>query len=103
MIYLSSASKEFLRTTVSGKRAGRVLDPTSDPVFFAFLPEVDLQPTGTDWVAGEWEVVATTFVARCLVGPGGAKELAPGTYYAWIKISDSLETPVRAFDVVRVE
>lgn len=105
MIYLSSASTEYLRTTVSGTRAGLPINPTTDPVSFAFLVSPTAVPAATDWVAGSWETVATTYVARVLVGPGtgSAIALTSGTYYAWIRISDTVETPVRAFDTVVVE
>ena len=57
-----------------------------------------VDPVGGDYKTSSWETDATTtpntYLARCLVGPGGTVALAAGTYEVWVKITDSPEIPV---------
>jgi hypothetical protein len=51
-----------------------------------------------DWKAATWDPpnpASSRYFAQCLVGPGGATTLAAGTWYVWVKITDSPEIPVR--------
>lgn len=93
---------------VSAVRSGTSVDPTANTVQAAFLtePPEEASPESGDWKTASWETNATTtpdqYAAKCLVGPGGAVTLTPGTYYVWVKITDSPEIPVEYSGVIRV-
>lgn len=98
----SNTSLEYLRVPVTAYVNGVAIDPTNDPVYFAFMPPGSTPVTG-DFVAGGWETWADgTHYARALVGPGGGKVLTPGAYRIWIKITDSPEVPIRDIDALTI-
>lgn len=97
MLSISSLSTVHLRIPVRGELAGAPVDPTGDAVAVALVAgSADPQPA--DWIAGSWEADARlappTYYARVLVGPGGDKALAKGSYNAWVRLSDPPEVPV---------
>lgn len=98
---LSSASLEYVRVPVSATVNGAKIDPTTDAVKFAFKSD-GTTPVSGDFVTGSWETAVTgsttTYLARCLVGPGGTTTLTAATYRVWVKITDSPEVPIRAVD-----
>lgn len=70
---------------------GSDVDPTAEPVSLAF-PLVDQPPTV--WYSGSWDDDDGTYFAQCLVGPGGAVELAIEEYDVYVKVDTSPEVPV---------
>ena len=60
-------------------------------------------PTDDGWLDGFWLGSQTSpYLAAIAVGPGGAITLKPGTYTAWIKITDNPTVPVAAVDTLRI-
>jgi hypothetical protein len=95
-VRVSELSLETLRFPVFADSGGAIHNPTGAVVELAFIPEAATNPAGGDWTAGGWDsTVIGTYVATFLVGPGGAKALAPGTYYVWIRITEAPEAVVR--------
>jgi hypothetical protein len=81
-------------------------DPTTDVVQFQFvnggLPARS-HPTEGGWVDGFWITrAAGTILACVLVGPGGAVELDPGTWAAWMRVVDNPTVPVAPVDVLTI-
>jgi len=105
MIIQSSSLAYVAANNVQGKVSGAYVDPTTDTVKFAFLPD-DVQPTPSDWVAGSWEtevgLSGPVYNAICLVGPGGTITLSPGTYRTYIQVIDNPEIPVLFVDLLQV-
>ena len=100
---ISAISTEYVKVRVSQTTAGTVYNPTSDVVQFAFLTSQSATPITSDWKSGSWETAGTRYYARCLIGPSGTVVLAKGTYYVWLKITDSPEIPVRLIGQVRID
>ncbi len=96
------ATLQYLRVAVKATVNGNTAyNPTSDTVQFGFQLETTYTPTQapTVWYAGSWETVGSgsqvSYVARCLVGPGGTfTPTAETDYWFWVKITDSPEIPV---------
>lgn len=78
---------------MSATKLGLPYNPTSKTVQLAF--PVSGQAPAT-WVDGTWETTPSQYLARALVGPGGAIQLDPGTYDVYVKITDDPEIPVVA-------
>lgn len=104
----SASSLAHVLADVSARRSGAVVDPTADTVQVAFLtsaPDV-ASPASGDWKTASWETNATTdpdrYTAVCLVGTGGAVALTAGTYYMWVRVFDSPETPAIYSGIVKV-
>lgn len=91
----SSESLEFVNVTVKATDAGVPANISGDTVAFAFTYR-DAEPA--TWVTGAWAsttpLPSGAYTARCLVGPGGAITLTPGTYTVSVKVTDSPEIPV---------
>ena len=68
-------------------------DPTSFAVRVAVLAD-GVRPEAGDWHAAEWRTIDGVPHASILVGPGGAVELEPGAYHAWVEITAPPEKPV---------
>jgi hypothetical protein len=74
-------------------------DPTGDTVQMAFLqdPPEEAAPASGDWKTASWTTLTSTnparYKAKCLVGPGGVITLTAGTWWVWVKVTDSPETP----------
>ena len=94
MMTLTSAATDFFHVPVAARTAdGRPVDPSADPVAFAFLPEA-LTPGPADWHPGVWEPSGPDgWVAKILIGPG-ALALPAGPYVAWCKVTDNPTVPV---------
>lgn len=96
------ATLQYLRVTVKATVNGNTsYNPTADTVQFGFQAETAYSSTQapSSWVAGSWETVGSgaqvSYVARCLVGPGGTfVPTAETDYWVWVKITDSPEIPV---------
>lgn len=104
----SATSLEEVLAVVSADRGGAAVNPTANTVQIAFItsPPETASPGASDWKTASWETDTTTdpdeYSAKCLVGPGGAVTLTAGTYYAWVKITDSPEVPVKYSGIVKV-
>ena len=98
MLSLSVLSLEYVLVPVSAKENGVAVDISGDVVALAFTLQ-DVAPLSGDWEAATWETDATTtpdtYLAKCLVGPGGAATLSAGTYDVYVKVTDSPEIMVR--------
>lgn len=99
----SVLATEFVMALVAVKKNGVYVDPTGDTAEMSF-PAVGSPPV--NWFAGSWETDHSTgtprYYAQCLVGPGGAVELAVGKYEVFLKVSDNPETPVRKLGVLSI-
>lgn len=91
-LQLSHLSREFVLVPVVVVLEGETVDPTEDPVEFAFPAPGEDPET---WIGGTWEEGTDGFLARCLVGPGGSIELDPGRYRVWVRFTDEAEVPVK--------
>jgi hypothetical protein len=98
MLIQSVLSVEYVKVPVSAEESGAAVDITADVVEMAF-PLQDVAPVSGDWETAAWETDATTtpdtYLARCLVGPGGAATLVVGTYDVYVRVTDTPEVVVR--------
>lgn len=109
-VRLSPLTLERVRFPVQADSAGYPYDPTGATVEAAFMGGDGYQsganPESGDWKAAAWDTTLIgTYVAGCLVGPGGAATLEPGTYRCWVRITDATagETVVRQVGTLLVE
>lgn len=94
----ASTSLEYVPVPVTAMVNGSPYNPTNDPVYMLFTSTFDAPTAGSsDWKAATWTTGTTqgTYLANCLIGPGGTLTLTPGVYQVWIKITDSPEVPIR--------
>lgn len=85
----SALSQTRIRTTVSASTGGEVYNPLHTALAYAFLAGASARPTDADWKPGNWDVTSIrSYVAECLVGPGGTVQLAKGRYYRWLRVTD---------------
>lgn len=107
MLIRPAQSLEFMLVPVAGSVAGVTLDPTTDPVGFAFLPEGSPVTVSTTFITGDWETDATSsaspiYYARLLVGPTGDYQPTAGTSVdTYVKVTDSPEAPIEKAGTVR--
>lgn len=81
-------SLEQVTFSVFADSAGTVYNPTSATVSAAFMSS-SAKPQAGDWKAASWDTsLIGTYRAGCMVGTGGAAQLAAGEYYAWLRIVD---------------
>lgn len=95
---LSAASLEYVQAFVTATVQGAPYNPTSDAVAFAFIAP-GTSPVGAQWYSGSWDSTSAnsgtnSYIAQCLVGPGGTVQLAAGSYQVWVQITDNPEVPV---------
>jgi len=106
----SVAALQYIRVAVHAIVNGNAsYNPTVDTVQFGFLNEAtnSSSTAPSSWLAGSWETQVisgqTTYVAKCLVGPGGTFVPAANTnWWTWAKISDNPEVPVLFVGELRV-
>lgn len=90
---VSTLSRQYIAVPVTNL-LDLTADPTADTVEMAFKqgPAV---PASGDWKAASWGTFGGQHVALCLIGPsGGEVELAAGTWWPWVKLTDAPEAPV---------
>src|SRR5215213_2781554 len=98
---ISAQSKEYLKIPVSARDNSGIINPTGDPVAFAFLAPESPPVGGTTWTSGDWETATgfgtgdPVYKARCLIGPGGAVALAAGSYDVWVRVGHNTEVVMR--------
>lgn len=104
MLTIAAASLEYVRVPVTATAAGLPVDPTSDSVAMAFMPNPTTQPGSGDWHTASWDTgtFGGRYIAQCLIGPGGGVQLNPATWWVWVKIVDSPEVPVRAAGTLQI-
>ena len=98
-IAVSHLSLQYVGVPVKATASdGTVLNPTADTVQMAFMPQATQVPQNTDWQSASWATrsnnILEPYAAQCLVGPGGAIQLAIGTYIIYVKVTGSPEIPV---------
>ena len=95
---MSQLATLYWRVPVAATTSGTTYNPTGDTVQFAFMPTATQVPGNSDWVSGSWETGTASllypYTARCLVGPAGTINPGLGTFYMYLKITDSPEIPV---------
>ena len=94
---VSQASLQYIQAGVTATLPSGAYNPTSDTVQFAFAAP-GASVLGAQWWTGSWASTEptgpNTYIAQCLVGPGGTVQLAPGPYQVWVQITDNPEVPV---------
>ncbi len=94
-----ASSTETIRARISAKASGAAVDPTGFTVTMAFAA-TDTAPTAasSSWKAATWDTdtttTPTTYRAQAAIGPSGVQELTAGTYYLFVKVTASGETPI---------
>jgi hypothetical protein len=105
VLTISSASKEYVRVPVAARSSGAAIDTTADTVVMAFLAGAG-PPESGDWKSASWDTDATTYpptyLAQCLIGPGGTVTLTAGVWTVWVKVTDSPEIPVKRAGQVKI-
>lgn len=96
-----ATSLEYVWQQVNATRIdGTVINPTSDTVQMAFVPQPTSGPP-PDPVPGQLNTAiwgtgpGPTYWAGCLVGPGGTIQLTQGSYVIAVKVTDNPEVPVK--------
>jgi hypothetical protein len=96
---------EYVRIGVSAFINGAKHDPTGDVVKFAFMPNQVQVPQSSDWKTGSWESSSSIlypYKARCLIGPNGVINPAPGDYVVYLQVTDNPEVPVVTVGTITV-
>ena len=92
----SSLATDTIPYRYTLKTDGNPVDPTANPVSFAFMLDDVTKPGATDWVSGTWETWTATGAdtpyraVTPSIGPAGAvTSLAARTqpYYPWIRVT----------------
>jgi hypothetical protein len=77
---------------------GNAYNPTTVPVYIAFMPQATQVPQPSDWQTALWATrssdILEPYAAFCLVGPTGTIQLGIGTYVLYVKVTDNPEIPV---------
>lgn len=106
MITQSALSLEYVQAAITATAMGTPVNPTSNPVAFAFTVGT-AQPATGDWKTGAWDgtqprTPGNAYIAHCLVGPGGTVTLSVGKYTMWVRITDTPEIPVVPFGLLHI-
>jgi hypothetical protein len=93
-----SVNTTFIPCRVTpGKASGVRTNPTTVPVFMAFMQDGG-EPGAGDWNDAIWDTDNTgsepIYEARCLIGPAAPVALTDGSYRVWVKVADSPEVVV---------
>lgn len=102
-IYGSSLENVPFTVTANG-----TINPTAGTVTMAFIQSAPpTQPAASAYVGGSWQGTVSPYVALCSVqgtaSTGAAAiTLSSGLWYAWIKLSDAPEAPVKYAGVLQV-
>lgn len=104
LLSLPSITLEYVRIPVTASSQGLFVNPTTNTVQMAFIVGSSAPQSG-DWKTATWDQTAqptTTYVAQCLVGPGGTITLAVGQYQVWLKLIDLPEIIERPAGVLNI-
>jgi len=101
MLEISTASLQYVKVPILATKGGVSFDPSGDTVQMAFGTSEHIGESPT-WCTASWEDAASGHLARCLVGTGGAATLTAGTYWVFVKVTDSPEAPVVMAGPIRV-
>lgn len=90
----SAGSTEYLTFDTAALGIGGLsVNPTSDPVYIAFM-QGTAAPQPGDWQQAQWVSPQAPYQIEFLVGPsGGAYSLAAGQYRVWLMIVDNPSRP----------
>jgi hypothetical protein len=96
---MSAMSTQYILVPIEGRDDNGIINPTTFPVEFAFLPQDTTPSALTTWHAGTWYTVSQDFLpniykAAILIGPSTAVVLTPGSWDVWIRITHAVEQPV---------
>lgn len=100
----SALSLEYVLVPVKATVSGAPIDISTDVVKMAFVAP-GMAPVTGDWKTSDWETEPSspkTYLARCLVGPGGTVTLAAGSFDIYVKVTDAPEIPARKVDTLVV-
>lgn len=87
---------------------GQHLNPTADPVSFAFMPNpANANPGTSDWKPGSWYTsINGGYTAQVLVGPanGGVVPVpvGAGLWNVWIRVTDNPQVPIWQIDTLQL-
>lgn len=104
-----ATSTETIRSgAITADAAGAAVDPTGFTVTVACTATDTAPAAGSSaWKAATWDTNLTTtpatYRAQAAIGPSGVQELAAGTWWLFVKVTASGETPIipsGAFKVV---
>lgn len=106
-IGISHLSLQYVGIPVTATTtSGAAYNPTSDTVQMAFMPQATQFPSSGDWKTATWGTDTSNllfpYAAYCLVGPGGTITLGLGSYYMYLKVTDSPEIPVLVAGILQV-
>jgi hypothetical protein len=97
MLIQDALSLQYVQASVTTTAEGTAVNPTGDVVAFAFTA-VGAKPASGDWQVGSWDGTTPradgSYVAQCLVGPGGTIALTVAKYMMWVRVTDNPEIPV---------
>jgi hypothetical protein len=101
----SIGSREYVPMVITARLNGIVTDPTGFPVEIAFTADGDTTAP-TSFTAATWDVdtsgATPLYIAKVLVGPGGALQLAVGVWNSWAKVTASPEIPLIPGPQIRI-
>jgi hypothetical protein len=102
-----ATSTGYIRARVSAEASGAAVDPSGYTVTVAFAATDTAPASGaSDWKSATWDTDTTTtpatYRAQCNVGPSGTVTLTAGTYWMFVKVAASPETPIIRSGVVKV-
>jgi len=106
VIIQDGLSRQYVRVLVTATTAGAPYNPTGDAVEFAFTIPGGV-PSDGDWQPGSWDSTEPlpdgSYVAQCLVGPGGTTTLPAGVYTIRVRVTDNPETPVLTAGQLKIQ
>lgn len=104
IVETTTVATEDFEVTVSARESGVEIDPTVDPVHFAFETPGTSPSGSTTWVAGEWGVQDQPGdLPDLYLAIGTASGLAAGRYDIWCRVTHGVKTPMDKVGVLIVK
>ena len=94
-------SREYVRVPVTAEGQDAVA-LRAMMVEFAFKLDKVSAPVDADWKPGTWDPSGDPATARILVGPTSSAALPSNTYFVWIRVTGSIERPVRPVGQLKI-
>ena len=100
----SALSTQYVQVQVTATVNGTSYNPTGDTVQMAFVTVTSPPASPSAWNAAAWETdPGPVYWASCLVGPSnGGVVLAAGSYFVWVKVTDSPAVPVLSGPILTI-